>query len=380
MTMNTSLKARLEEQENCKIAFREANYNGVALATVGFGKGKVMLDLAKEIIDKYKIKSILYVCDNRRLRDSTTEGFPHEIEKWATPEIKKIIKCECYQTAYAWVDQKYDLILADEVDYAMTPEYKKVFTNNNFRFKILVTGTLSPTKKKLLESIAPIVYKFTTTDAERRGIVNKTQYFLYNYRMTEFESKQYLKWTRAIGKAIAAEKLPQQINFLLGKRKEVLYNLESSYVAVRKVMGWLWKRNKQTRLVVFCERTAQADRVCKYSYHGGNEKDDNLTKFQNGEISGLSVVGKIKRGINLKNADTAIFEMLTGTSSTEFEQRNGRMKRLKTSEIATVIFMVPWYSYKDSEGETIWKPTIVDQWIYKCTCNLSNIEFINLKL
>lgn len=378
--MNNSLQERIKMQDEAKAAVRAANYIASILVTVGGGKGKIMLDLAQELIKKFNIKSILYVCDNRRLRDSATEGFPQEIEKWGTPELKKIIQCECYQTAYEWKDRKYDLILADEADFAMTPEYKKVFTNNKYRFKILVTGTLSPTKKKLLESIAPIVYRFTTTDAERRGIVNKTQYLMYNYKMTESESREYIKWTKAIGKAIAAEKLPQQINFLLGKRKEVLYNLESSYRAVRKVMDWLWKRNKQTRLVVFCERTAQADRVCKHSYHGGNEKKDNLTKFQSGEISGISVVGKIKRGINLKNANTAIFEMLTGTSSTEFEQRNGRMKRLKTSEIATVIFLCPWYQTIDSEGESIWKPTIVDQWIYKATCNLTDIEFINLKL
>lgn len=375
-----ALSERVKMQDEAKAAVRAANYIASLLITVGGGKGKIMLDLAMELIKKYNIKRILYVCDNRRLRDSSTEGFPQEIEKWGSPELKKIIQCECYQTAYEWKDREYDLILADEADFAMTPEYKKVFTNNKFRFKLLVTGTLSPTKKKLLESIAPIVYKFTTTDAEKRGVVNKTTYLMYNYKMTESESREYIKWTKAIGKAIAAEKTPQQINFLLGKRKEVLYTLDSSYHAVRKVMKWLWATDKQTRLVIFCERTSQADKVCNKSYHGKNEKDDNLTKFQNGEISGISVVGKIKRGINLKNANTAIFEMLTGTSSTEFEQRNGRMKRLKTSEIAKVIFMIPWFCTQDSEGETIWKPTIVDQWIYKATCNLPDIEFVNLKL
>jgi superfamily II DNA or RNA helicase len=378
--MDNSLQERIKMQEEAKVAIRAAGYVASVLITVGGGKGKIMLDMATELMKKYNIKRILYVCDNTRLRDSSTEGFPQEIEKWGSKELKQIIECACYQTAYEWKDKEYDLILADEADFAMTPEYKKVFINNKFRFKILVTGTLSPTKKKLLESIAPIVYRFTTTDAERRGVVNKTKYLIYNYKMTEEESKEYVKLTGRIAKAMAAEQTPQQINYHLGKRKELLYNLDSSYRAVRKVMDWLWKRNKGTRLVVFCERQAQADKVCKHSYHGGNEKLDNLTKFQEGQISGISVVGKIKRGINLKNANTSIFESLTGTSTTEFEQRNGRMKRLKVSEVATVIFLCPWYCKFDEEGETIWKPTIVDQWIYKATCNLKDIEFITLKL
>lgn len=374
------LAERSKMQTEAKAAVRLANYIATLLITVGGGKGKILIDLAEELLEKYKIKSVLYLCDNRRLRDSTTEGFPQEIEKWASPELRRIIRCECYQTAYKFKDQKWDLVLADEADFGMTPEYCKVFFNNEFKYKLLVSGTLSPSKKKLIESIAPIVYKLTTTKAEERGLLNKTTYYKYNFKMTESEAEQYRKWTSRIAKAMASEKSPQQINYLLGQRKEMLYSLDSLHRATRGVMDWLWKTNKQTRLVIFCERTAEADRICKYSYHGKNEKDDNLTKFQSGEISGLAVVGKIKRGINLKNANTAIFKDLSGTSTTEFEQRNGRMKRLKVSEVATVIFMVPWYCKHDEEGELTWKPTIVDQWIYKATCNLTNIEFLNLKI
>jgi superfamily II DNA or RNA helicase len=375
-----SLQARVKMQDEAKAAVRLAGYIASLLITVGGGKGKIMIDLALELLQKYKIKKILYVCDNTRLRDSKELGFPEQVEKWGSEELNKIIQFECYQTAYKFKDQQYDLLLADEADFAMTPEYCKVFFNNKFRFKLLVTGTLSTSKKKLLTSIAPIVYKFTTIDAEEREVVNKTKYFIYNFKMTDTESEEYMKWNVRIAKAMASEANPQRINYLLGQRKELLYALDSSYSAVRRVMSWLWGRNKQTRLVIFCERTAQADRVCNHSYHGGNEKEDNLSKFQNQEISGLAVVGKIKRGVNLKNANTAIFKDLSGRSTTEFEQRNGRMKRLKTSEVAMVIFLCPWYKKLDGEGETIWKSTIVDDWIYKATSNLTGIEFINLKL
>lgn len=372
------LQARIKMQNEAKEAVRIANYIASLIITVGGGKGKIMLDLAQELLDKFKIKKILYVCDNRRLRDSSEEGFPEQIEKWGTPELKKIIQLECYQTAYKWIDQEYDLVLADEVDFSITPEFSKLFFNNKFRFKILVTGTLSSAKKKTLEEIAPIVYKCSTTDAEKRGIINKTQYYIYNYRLSDSESREYNKWTKVIAKALAEERPKNQLNFLLGKRREILFTLDSSFQHCRKIMSWLWNRDKKTRLVIFCERRTQADRVCRWSYHGENEKDDNLTKFQTGEISGIAVVSKIKRGINLKNANTAIFEALS-SSSTEFEQRNGRMKRLSTSDVALVIFMLPWYKKIDKEGNVTWKPTIVDQWITKATENL-DVELIDLKL
>lgn len=376
--MESSQRARQIAQEEAKEAVRKNNYVASLIASVGFGKGKVMIDLCMELVEKYKIKKILYVCDNRRLRDSDEEGFPEQIKKWGTPQLKKIIQLECYQTTYKWVDKEYDLVLADEVDFSITPEFSKLFFNNKFKFKILVTGTLSSEKKKVLKEIAPIVYTCSTTDAEQRGIINKTQYYVYNYRMTDSESRVYVKWTKVIAKAINEERPKNQLNFLLGKRRELLFTLDSSYQHCRKIMSWLWNRDKGTRLVIFCERRTQADRVCRWSYHGENEKDDNLSKFQSGEISGIAVVSKIKRGINLKNANTAIFEALS-SSSTEFEQRNGRMKRLSTSDVATVIFMKPWYKQIDREGNVTWKPTIVGQWIDKATQNL-NAELIDLKI
>ena len=371
------VKNREYYQNEAFQAAKKSDFNCAILATVAFGKGRVISLIIEELYNR-GCRSFLYCCDNQRLRDI---DFPNELDKWLSKTILSNIKItfECYQTTFRRTNINDEVLLGDEFDMAITPQYSKTFFNNKFKHKILVSGTLSPSKKQVLEQIVPIVYKFTTIDAENAGIINKTAYYLYNYRMTESESREYRKWTTAIAKAIAAEKPPNQINFLLGKRKEILYTLESSYIHVRKVMKWLWDNDKKTRLIIFCERTTQADRVCKYSYYGGNENLDNLTKFQNNEISGLSVVSKIKRGINLKNTNTAIFESLAGSSTTEFEQKSGRMKRLNITELATVIIMLPWYSKIDQEGNKIYKPTIVDQWIHKSTSNL-NITFKDLKL
>jgi superfamily II DNA or RNA helicase len=377
-----ALQARMTMQEIAKNNIRFASYNASVIVTVGGGKGKIMLDIANELVTAGKVKSILYVCDSTRLRDSDSEGFPAEIEKWGDSKLKKIITLECYQTTRKWEGKKFDLILGDEVDFAITTEYIKVFLNNEFKYKLLVSGTLSDPKREVLEKIAPIVYEFKTVAAEKAGVINKSEYYLYNYQMTDAECTQYNKLTKTIGILAAAGATFEDKDYMfwIRKRKHFLNSLESSYLHTRKVMKWLYNQNKNHRMVIFCELTPQADRVCKYSFHGKNEKDDNLTKFQNGEINALSVVAKIKRGINLKNADVAIFEGFSG-SSTEWEQRNGRMKRLALTEVAKIIFLIPWCKKYDHEGEFKgWKPTVVRDWIERATTNISNIEFKTLKL
>lgn len=375
--MDKSLQARIIQQTEALSSARAASYLCAIIASVGFGKGKVMIDIIQDLITKYNIKKVLYVCDNTRLRDSDTEGFPEQLARWGTPAMKKIVRLECYQTTYKWENESFDLLLADEADFAMTPKYSNVFFRNKFRFKILVTGTLSPTKRKLLKEIVPIAYKLNTVQAEDLGIINKTHYYVYNYPMTEDESTEYLRLTRMIGVKMNLEE-NNAARYFINQRRELLYNLNSSYKHCRRLMRWLWEKDNKTRLVVFSQRTEQADRLCKWSFHGKNEKLDNLAKFQSGEISAIAVVSKIKRGINLKQADTAIFEALDG-STTEFEQRGGRMKRLPLAQVAKIVFMIPWVLKPDTKKPT-YKETIVGEWMRKATANLGNINFIDLKI
>lgn len=376
--MDKALEARIKEQGVAMDCARTSNYNCGLIATVGFGKGKVMIDLAQELIDTGKVKSILYVCDSKRLRDSDTEGFPEQLKKWGSEKLKKMIRLECYQTTHKWRNEEYDLLLADEADFGLTATYSNVFFKNKFKYKILVTGTLSPTKRKMMKEIVPISYRLTTVEAEEKGIINKTDYYLYNYAMTEVESETYLHLTKMIGVKMAEDN-ENAARYFVNQRREFLFHLESTHKHTRKVMRWLWEKDNKTRLIIFCQRTEEADRICKWSYHGKNEKLDNLSKFQSGEISACAVVSKIKRGINLKNANAAIFRDIDG-STTEFEQRGGRMKRLPLAQVAKILFMIPWVRMVDSKGKAYYKESIVGEWVRKATANLGNIEFIDLKI
>jgi len=376
-----ALAARIANQEECKRKVRDANYKAAFLSTVGSGKGKIFIDLAMELFNAGKIKNVLYLCDNTRLRDEV-DGFPGELKKWGTPEFNKIVQLECYQTVYKWKNKHFDLVIGDEIDFAITPAYVQFFVNNKWNYIILASGTLTPEKRKVLVEIAPIVHRLSMVDAEEAGVVNQTNYFVYNFKMSDSESRTYESYTRKIAALIQAE-VPfddPDMQLWLRKRKFFLNALESSYIHCRKIMQSYYHQDNNNRMVIFCELTSQADRVCKYSFHGGNEDSGNLEKFQSGEINAISVVSKIQRGINLKNANIAIFESMSG-SATKFEQKGGRMKRLAIDEVATVIFMVPWFKRINSRtGEVTWKETVVRSWVDKATKNIPGLKLQTCKL
>lgn len=372
------LQAREETQHLGKTAVRSYDYNAAAIIATGTGKAKMLIDLAEELIEKKNISRILYCCDNQTLRDSPTNGFPEQLKRWGSEALKKRVILECYQTAYKFEDREYDLLLADEFDYALTPKYSNIFFKNKFKHKILVSGTCSSDKLKLLKEICPLVYKFGTADAEDRGVINKTKYYEYRYKMSEDESEKYLDYTQKIALNAGLENEAQRL-FWTGKRSNLLYTLESSKKACHKVMRWL-RDTIDPKIIVFCQRQEQADIICKNSFHGGSEKEDNLNKFQDDEIKYLSVVGKIDRGVNLKGANASIFESMNG-SETKFTQKNGRLKRLGAEDFATVVFLNPYVRKFDKKiNEVYYKTTIVDQWIYKATCSNRNIKMEPLKL
>ena len=262
-------------------AVEKNNYNCTILASVGFGKTKVMLDLASDLVEKGLVTNILYLCDSRRLRDSETDGFVAEVNKWQ-PHLKKIMKCECYQSFYKKVGEEWDLVLGDEVDMCITAKYVQGLLHNKFKYKILVSGTITKAKRKIINQIAPIVFEFLTDDAEDAGIVNKSRFHSYNYRMTEQESEKY-RWFNKKIMLISMTDGPDSdaFQFWVRKRKHFIHKLQSSVEETRKVMFEFYRRDHSNRLVIFCELTDVADSVCRYSFHGENENDDNLTKFQN---------------------------------------------------------------------------------------------------
>ena len=71
---------------------------------------------------------------------------------------------------------------------------------------------------------------------------------------------------------------------------------------------------KDRRLLVFTGLSEVADGIGIPSYHSKSENDENLQKFQRGEINHLALVEKGKTGLSYKNLDCVILLNFTYNS------------------------------------------------------------------
>lgn len=368
---------RMMIQKEALSALQASDYNGIFLLPTGTGKSWVMINALKQILEIHpEYENIWYLCNSTDLRD---KDFDAELDKWGAAHLKDRIEKMCYQTAYKLQGFTVDVLLADEFDYSLTPEYSKVYDNNDFRHKILTTAYIEgKVKNRMALKIAPIVYSQELQEAESRQALNKSQYYYVVYPLTNSENEEYLNYNSRIsnlmfdlnhyrsnndrkGAALVEDKLKRTAL----SRKQFLNSLESSAYYTRKLMKEIYEADQKCKILTFCELTAQADKICKYSYHGKNTSEDNLTKFRNDEIQFLTVCGKVNRGVNIKGIKYQIYESCP-QSITALRQRLGRGKRLEVHENLSVYFMIP--TYVNRRGQRF--HTKVLEWVQKAAKDL----------
>jgi superfamily II DNA or RNA helicase len=359
-------------QDECVERFKENNFYGISLIGTGGGKTKMMLKCLSELIERDKLNKILYTCNSLDLRDT---DFPNEVRKWGYEQYLDKMNRLCYQSAYKLKGEYYDLLLGDEFDFALTPEYIKLLLNNTFKYIILVSATLGDEKLRILNSIKPkipIVYKKKLSELESEGVLNKSKYHYVNYLLNEEENRKYLEFNRVIANTIkeneSSDRLKERLKFVLQQRKLFLNKLKSSTAICKLLL-----KEIQGRTLIFSELTDQIDKITPFTYHGKNEEAENLTKFNDKEIDTLGVVGKIDRGVNLIGVENIILESCS-SSQTKIVQKLGRGKRLEVNEFLNVYLLVPYYKESVLSGK-VWlpkhlqeyrdkfAPTIVKKWL-----------------
>jgi superfamily II DNA or RNA helicase len=333
-------------------ALEKSNFNGIFLLPTGTGKSRVLIECVKKLIKLYGYKKIWYLCNSTNLRD---RDFVKELKEWGAEELEPLINRMCYQTAYKIQGEDIDIIIADEFDYSLTPEYSKVYNNNTFKHKIYTTAYIDKDKMKYVEQMnVKVVYDKGLQEVEDKQVLNKSRYYFVHFPMSNEESKEYIRLSSKI-RMLMSEKSSavlsgvkskisyanHKLDLAIRARKRYLNALESCAFYCRKLMQEIYSQDKGCKILTFCELTKQANSVCKYTYHSDSE-EGNLEKFRNDEIQSLAVCGKINRGVNIKGIKYIIFESCN-QSKTQLIQRLGRGKRLKQDEVLNVYFMIPCY-------------------------------------
>lgn len=292
--------------------------------------------------------------------------------KWGAGDYVHQIERHCYAGAYKIKDQDYDVWLADEFDYMLTPEYVKFAQNNTFKHKILVSATLEGHKRELAEQIAPIVFEKKTWEIEADGVINKTDHFMVNFQLTPQENYLYAQYQKLFEKYMAdPDKYTKSIDWLTRERKMFLGTLGSARAVCQSLIRYLHNSVPDTRALVFANYAAQIDSIMPWTFHTENEKAGWMEKFTNGEINFLGVVGKVDRGINFNGVNTIVYESMFA-SETKMTQKSGRGKRLQQDLMLRAYYLIPYW-----QDESKLKPTVALKWFNKATRNIDTTHLSN---
>lgn len=361
---------------------------GTICLSTGTGKSKVAIDFIKETPD---VRKVLITSPRTNLQENWRKelikwGFElpeHRTEfRWRYTDNDSIryiwIVIENIQTTYKWKNEKFDLIIADEIHTMMTPEYSALFENTEYKYLMGLTATHDITYKNdkgyFYNKYCPIIYEYY--DSAEDGLINKTKFIIVNHslddsdrisykvkgvRYEDGEANYYAYLTDRIKKGqqrMIAQGSDDWFNdasdwFWKGNgtkeqkfaammylnaikaRKEFLLNLPSTARLAEKIKDGILTL-PGSKVLIFSELTAQADRITKNTIHSNNHSKDNqrlMEEFDNGIIRDLGSCRSLTLGLNLKGATHAIMESYIG-SATQSKQKKGRLDRLATDDVA----------------------------------------------
>lgn len=358
-------------QQKAKQAYLSSNKQASLILPTGSGKSKVAIDLIKEL----QPTTILLLSNSQDLRDS---NWKQEFDKWWEGSWSTI-QSECYQTAYkeSWRSgKKYDLIVYDEADFALTEEYQTVFSIPS-TYKLAMTGFITQEKEELLSMYLPIVFRANVEQLQKDEILNKSEFILIEYPISAekniekrlktggkffvSENDEYKYWDKQFQQAMIVKTQVEKKYRNLGqtfedkkdhqaahwkfistaaKRKKLLHTLQSTIQVTKNLINHIHSK-PGNKILILNTLTDVADHLPN-PFHGKSLEDKGIEKLNSGEINTLSSVKKITRGINLVGVNYLIRATFDG-SETDFSQSNGRLMRLQVNQVAKYIILLPMY-------------------------------------
>lgn len=376
---------RDQKQQEVVDGWFKKNQWGVMILSTGFGKCKVAIDVIKrlrsETSDDLKI---LILVNSQTLRD---KNWHSEFNNWHLDT--KNVTLECFQKMYKVSGQEFDLVISDEFDFSLTPNYMNFYRNNKIKYFLGLTGFIPENKLEYCSSIAPIICRYDLSNAQEEGVLNKSSLVYCSYLLdsdknikVEYkdkksgdakffytsETEQYNFWDSKVkslfrkqmqlkgvlkskGKLEPSQykelvKLPKQIMNASIKRGNILASSASSIKRTKEIVQRILDKDLKNKVIVFCKYTKDAKQVCE-NFVDKSNIDSLLDKFSKGEIRAISTCKMIDRGVNVKGANHIVLQSYT-SSQTDFFQRHGRGCRLPQDQMLYFSVMMPYIM--DSEG------------------------------
>ena len=237
----------------------------------------------------------------------------------------------------------YDLVYLDEC-HSLKESHESFLSNYSGRI-LGMTGTppkdRQSEKGKMVQKYCPMKYLFNVDAATDSKILNDYKIIVHELELSKLPTlKKKSKnggfwWTSEqkdynyINGRVADAQTQKQIQFSRIMRMRALMDYTSKESYVKSML-----KNIDSKCIVFANTQAQADRICKYSYHSKNPKsEDNLELFSDGRINQLSCVLQLSEGVTIPHLKSGIIMHAYGNER-KTAQRIGRLLRLNPTETA----------------------------------------------
>jgi len=318
MRMNS---LRDQRQQELADKWIESGMFGVIFACPRFGKIRCTINILEK---RRELKKILIAYPDLKIKDS-----------WKTDFKKrgyndKNVTYTAYASIKKYVDEKYDLIVLDEIHLMSPAQILKVAELKKANKHILgLTGTLTNGSKKwLLTNLhLPVVATYSMEQGIEEGVVtdyditiikvplDTTTLQMYGNKQ-KTEKQQFNTYTYLINKLQSEGK---DASFIRLNRIRIIQNSR----AKRHTTISLLRSLSNMRILVFCGVTSVADSLGVPSYHSKSTEKDIFEKFASGEGNHLAVVKLGASGVTYKPLNYVIINYFDSNAE-QFTQKVNR--------------------------------------------------------
>ena len=388
LTMSEVNKIKDTEQRKALNAWAREGFVGSIIAGTGFGKSRCGVIAIGKVLDNVPTGRGLVLVPTVQLQ----EQFKEEFSKWDYDHIVDRVDIVCYQTAYKYVGEHYDVVVCDEVHLGLSPEYRKFFENNTYDRLLCMTATLPEENEYKLHlfKLAPTAYKITLDQCVKLGLVSPYDIVCVPIQLTADEQADYksvqnkfVYWKYKLGqydafdnaKQIMANKnaTPQdkqaaaRFYACIRDRKKIVDFASNKVQELQKLV----LQNLDSKMLVFGGANAFTDTLSDaiqpfaLAYHSGKTKKQRkeaLDKFKDGSIRALCSTKALNQGLDVPDASIGIVCGLT-SKALPMIQRIGRLIRFQEDKKGKIYIL-----YVEGSQE--------EKWLRKSVKGLKNITWL----
>jgi superfamily II DNA or RNA helicase len=305
---------------------------GTVNLSTGIGKTFVFLKACKLLP---KGSKILFLAETTQREFDLNKdiAFFKKVFKWDL-HAHHNLTFACYQTACKWSNTQWDLVCADEIHSSLTPIYSLFYKQNKYNYILGLSATIDRNtsyivngeeinKGILIDSIAPVIFKYSLNQAISDGTTKKLRIYYIQHKLDSInrnveagtkdkrfkttEKDAYDYWDNQFKQALFlpdGDKKLFRIRNTSAARAKILYNLDSKIEALKKLIPVL-----KGKTLLFGNSIETLLKVTPHVISNKNTETKNLElreKFDKGKINIIGSFKMLKQGANLKSLDNTV--------------------------------------------------------------------------